>query len=119
MTKEAYDIALAFVEGRSLKRKRTYTDGNRIVLHGSTIAWRDGPMVYACLCGWGTVVTRDRLNALCRRLGVPVFYRCGFVQYYGDKPIGPYDNILLTKPGPLVQAMVDLGIIDSRPSGIA
>jgi len=111
MTKEARDIARAFVAGEVCRRKRTYTDGNRIVLHGSTIAWREGVNVYACLCGWGTVITRDRLNALCRALDAPRFHQHRHRQYFDNAPIGVDDTVMLTKPGPLTEAMIELGIV--------
>jgi len=77
MRKESLKIALAFSAGVAASAARTRTDGQAVYLHDNLIARRgaDGS-VWVTLAGWGTVTTRDRVNALCRVLGSGVrFYQ--------------------------------------------
>ena len=77
MRKETQKIAQAFARGQAAKAARTETDGRTVWLHGNRIAQReDDGSVWVTLAGWGTVTTRERLNGICRELGVSH----GFVQ---------------------------------------
>ena len=75
---------------------RAFLNGEAIYLHNNRIAWREGNHIYATLAGWGTVTTRERLNGLCRALGVPRgFYQAKHAQYYGEDEIGTREIIEL------------------------
>ena len=98
--KESHDIAEAFFHRRPCKRKRTTTDGDNVYLHGNKIAWRDDyDIVHLTLCGWGTVTTRDRLNAICEFFDRGrCFYQAKGEQYYNERQIDANEVIPLTSP---------------------
>ena len=89
----------AFLSGESCTVGNTTTDGTVLLLHGNRIAERmpDGSIM-ATLAGWPTVTTRERLNGLCRKLDLCGFSQSKHVQYYGSKPIGANETIVLTRP---------------------
>ena len=96
MRKETQIIVRAFLNGEARSMARTRTDGEAIYLHNNRIAWREGNHIYATLAGWGTVTTRERLNGLCRALGLPRgFYQAKHAQYYGEDEIGTREIIEL------------------------
>lgn len=64
MRKITEDIAYAFENGTPLKRTNTETDGNKIWLHGNTIAQKIDGTIFVTLAGWNTNTTRERLNGL-------------------------------------------------------
>jgi len=67
---ETRDIALAFKAGRECKRKRTYTNGVWVSLHGNDIFIRQSTgKYYFSLAGWGTSTTRERINGILEVLG--------------------------------------------------
>jgi hypothetical protein len=97
--KESGRVVDAFLAKKSIKGKRTHTDGESLYLHGNKIAWHntDGS-VHATMAGWGTVTTRERLNTLANRLGAPKFSQRKGTQYHGDKEIGSKDIVVLRAP---------------------
>lgn len=97
--KESGRVVDAFLAKKSIKGKRTHTDGESLYLHGNKIAWHntDGS-VHATMAGWGTVTTRERLNTLANRLGAPKFSQRKGTQYHGDKEIGSKDHVVLRAP---------------------
>jgi hypothetical protein len=101
MTKTAQRIATAFQRGERLKIKATSTDGQNVWYHGHNIAWRasDGA-VLASMCGWGTVTTRDRLNAIVWTIApwTGGFSQRNHEQYFRDQPISSHDTIVLKGP---------------------
>jgi hypothetical protein len=97
--KESGRVIDAFLAKKSIKGKRTHTDGKALYLHGNKIAWHgDDDSVHATMAGWGTVTTRERLNTLANRLGAPRFSQRKGVQYHGDKEIGSHDHVVLKAP---------------------
>jgi hypothetical protein len=62
------EVIKAFLAGKTRKIKNDHTDGATLWFHGNRIAWREDDMVHMTLCGWNTVTTRLRLNALCHLL---------------------------------------------------
>lgn len=97
--KESGRVVDAFLARKSIKGKRTHTDGKALYLHGNKIAWHgDDDSVHATMAGWGTVTTRERLNTLANRLGAPRFSQRKGVQYHGDKEIGSHDHVVLKAP---------------------
>lgn len=62
-------IASAFVARQAATHANTYTDGERLYLHGSLIGWRDGNGFRFHLAGYDTAVTRDRVNAALAAVG--------------------------------------------------
>jgi hypothetical protein len=111
MTKEARKIAAAFVAGKTLRMKRTVTDGDEVRLHGSRIAWtNEQGVVYVTLAGWPTPTTRDRVNAICdafeadfrfcQKKGEQYLYyhkTCEMVPYggAGEPIVGPLGRLAL------------------------
>lgn len=64
MRKVSKEIAQAFMCGVRKSVGNTKTDGRMILLFGNRIAeWREDG-VYITNCGWRSVTTKDRLNAL-------------------------------------------------------
>lgn len=94
--KESGRVVDAFLAKKSIKGKRTHTDGESLYLHGNKIAWHntDGS-IHATMAGWSTVTTRERLNTLANRLGAPKFSQRKGTQYHGDKEIGSNDHVVL------------------------
>ena len=100
-----YDAAQAFVDRRTRTLSRnTWTTGETLYLFGNRIAWwdeNDAPWI--SFCGWNSVTTRNRLNAVCGKLehhgfGRHDFYcRNGALFHNGDK-INPSDKIALVGP---------------------
>ena len=64
MNQTSFQIADAFLNGRSKKVGNTITDGKAVYLFGNKIAeWRqDG--LWITNCGWPTRTTKERLNAI-------------------------------------------------------
>lgn len=87
---ESRDIAVAFRDGVPCTRARTKTDGQSVWLHGNRIAWRDenDGTIWLCLRGWATMLTRERLNAICQAFAMPV----GFYQWKGETYFGGHDR---------------------------
>lgn len=55
----------AFLARQRASIKNTRSDGERLTLHGNTIAWWQGRTLCLTMAGWGSTTTRERLNALC------------------------------------------------------
>ena len=88
MRKESRDVAAAFRDGVPCTRARTSTDGTRVLLYGYKIAWRNADgSITVTLAGWGTDLTRERLNAITQLLfGWAGFHREDGVEYFRGKP---------------------------------
>ena len=56
--------AQAFYSGRSWHLSTTRVAAGEMYLHGHKIARLVDGVLYICLCGWNTLTTRARLNAL-------------------------------------------------------
>jgi len=100
MRKVTKETVEAFLAGKTRTVGNTSTDGTILRLHGNRIAEKmpDGSIV-ATLAGWGSVTTRERLNGLCRLLGMGcMFGQCKFVQYYGSRPVGVNEEVVLVRP---------------------
>jgi hypothetical protein len=95
-TQTARRVAAAFLEGKRLRTRNTYTDGAAIFHHGNRIVWRNVMgHVLANMCGWGTVTTRDRINAVADRMGAERVYQTKFVQFHGAEEIGEHETFAL------------------------
>lgn len=86
MRKETAKIASAWWLGQKARAARTTTDGTAIYLHGHKIVWRDEKGFNFCMCGWGTVTTRERLNGTLRVMGADKagFFQKDGKQYFSD-----------------------------------
>jgi hypothetical protein len=62
--KVSKEIAMAFLNGEKKKIANSSTDGNNLYLHGNKIAKIEGGKLFVSTAGWGTPVTKDRLNVL-------------------------------------------------------
>lgn len=54
----------AFYSGRKWHLSNTRVEDGEMWLHGHKIARLVDGVLYICLCGWNTLTTRARLNAL-------------------------------------------------------
>lgn len=111
MRKETKRICQAFIEGRSAKAARTYTDGLSLYLHGHCIAswdveWSDDHepisvnrrILHLCCCGYGTPTTKERLNGLLYLLGFGrPYFTSNYQLFFGSKlrPVDPYETITI------------------------
>lgn len=105
MRKETRRICTAFIEGRSAKGARTYTDGNGLYLHGHQIAqWdvteyaRGKRVLHLNCCGYPTPTTKDRLNGLLRLLGFDAqYFTSNYQLFFNSKlrPVGDYETITI------------------------
>lgn len=94
MRKCTRQIVTAFINGKPARTKNMLCDGDSIRLHDNLIAWRHDDAIYVTLAGWGSVITRERLNGLCRVLdGRCPFSQKNHVQHYMGQPIGERDII--------------------------
>jgi hypothetical protein len=65
-------IMRAFVERKPKKLKNDYSDGEGLYYHNNLIAcWTPEGNLSWTLCGWNTVTTRQRINALFNQLNLP------------------------------------------------
>jgi hypothetical protein len=88
MRKGSAEVIRAFLAGKRRTIKSTSTDGERLTLHGNTIAWCSGPpelvaSYHFTLAGWDTVTTRERLNTFFELLGV-LLYAYNYVTDYKE-----------------------------------
>lgn len=58
------EIADAFLSGVKKTIGNSRTDGDNLFLHGNKIAKIEKGILYVSTAGWGTMVTKERLNAL-------------------------------------------------------
>ncbi len=92
MTATARKIAAAFKQGQSRVIKNTRSDGTTVYHHGNRIAWRKGNDLCMTLAGWGTVTTRDRLNAIAQEFtGERPYHQANWDQYYNGEEISSHD----------------------------
>lgn len=105
MRKVTKTICKAFIEGKSARIKRTYTDGTTLYLHDHPIAsWdieeraRGKRVLHLCCCGYATVTTKERLNGLLRMLGFDAqYFTSNYQLYFNSKlrPVDPYETITI------------------------
>jgi len=96
MRKVTRETIRAFLAGKSRSVGNTSTDGTTLKLHGKVIAERRDGNVYVTLAGWGSSTTRERLNGLCKLLGLGhMFRQKQFQQFYGDRHILSTEWVLL------------------------
>ena len=81
MRKITRDVVGAFLRGESRNIGNMSTDGTRLWLHGNMIARKENGHIIVTTCGWNTLTTRERLNAI---PGVSVNVSRG-VLYLNDK----------------------------------
>jgi len=92
------EAAEALANGTVFKRSNTEVVGRELFLHGNKIAWLPprGDKLYLCMCGWGSVTTRERLNAVMDEFYLNnKFSQRDGEQYYGDTAIDPWRTIVV------------------------
>jgi hypothetical protein len=100
MRKVTQDVCNAFIAGNARAAGNSHTDGEGLYLHGNCIARKIQNRIVATLAGWPTVTTRERLNGLCRLLGVNYsFSQCRFEQFFGRFPIMANNWVLIPQNG--------------------
>lgn len=101
---ESTTIARAFIDGRAVKGRRTYTDGHALWLHHNRIAWwlnEERTMLAVCCQGRPTVTTKDRLNTILYNLGLPrSFYTRNYQLYFHNslRPVDAREVIAINVP---------------------
>lgn len=99
MRKETMKICAAFVQGRTAKAARSWTDGISFYLHGHRIAWWDVEerakgkrILHVSFCGYPSPTTKDRLNGLFYFLfGKRPFFTSNY-QLYMESKLRPVDE---------------------------
>lgn len=65
MRKQTRRVVTAFLKREPARGNNTKTDGDKLLLHGNTIAWFDEKdRIKVQTCGFDTNTTLDRLNAI-------------------------------------------------------
>ena len=71
----------------------TMSTGAELVVHGTTIAKREGDRIFLTLAGFPSKLTRKRLNTLLDAMGSPKkFWQEQGRQYFGN-PTGYFQNV--------------------------
>lgn len=64
MRKVTEEIVNAFLKGKTKRISNSYTDGDRLYLHGNCIAKKHINGLLISNAGWRSRTTRERLNAI-------------------------------------------------------
>jgi hypothetical protein len=67
MRKVTREVVGAFLAHKAKSVRNTVSTGNTLYLFGNRIAWHDSMSdntIIIATCGWNSVTTRDRLNAI-------------------------------------------------------
>jgi hypothetical protein len=93
------DVVKAFLRGERATSLNTRSDGKKLYLHHTCIAWRDElGDVHLTMAGWTTTLTRDRLNEVCAQLiGKRPFVQIGGKQFFGKYPVRGHQIITIHK----------------------
>lgn len=82
MSKISNESAAALVENRNYHNDNTLVSNGQMRLHGNLIAEINANTITINTCGWNTVTTRARLNAIGRLLGFSVSVSRGVLWLY-------------------------------------
>jgi len=117
MRQESNMICRAFLARLPKRAARTYTDGERLYLHGNQIAWwGQDEHLYLTLYGYGTPTTRDRLNTMLRILEIDGgFHQHKHEQYFGTRMIDAHDILRIRMHnGKRVYSSADAIMLDNE-----
>lgn len=89
MRKISNDIVTAFLAGNNRTISNSSTNGKSLFLHGNEIARVTDSGIEITLAGWPTPTTRERLNAICEKLGVGKISQRKGKQYRDGQEIDP------------------------------
>ena len=100
MRKVTIETIKAFLAYEKRTIGNTHSNGTELLLHGNRIAWHlPDDSIEVNMCGWGSVTTRERLNGLCRFLGIDGFFQKKGLQYFGGRRVSTTETIVLAEPG--------------------
>jgi hypothetical protein len=99
MRKIEEQIIKAWYWGENKTISNTKTDGASIFLHGNEIIRRTENGVEFSFCGWSTVTTKSRINAVLSWLNKGYVYQKNYNLYYEDSKgnvteLDPYNYYL-------------------------
>lgn len=86
MKKITDKIVSAFINRKSSRLGNTWTDGTTLYLHGNIIARWDNDILQIRTAGWESKTTKERLNGLLYKLGLPTITQRNYQWYIGDTP---------------------------------
>ena len=94
MKKISIDSARAFLNNKPFHRQNMAVSDGVMCLYGNAIAWSEKDKLILSDCGWPTVTTKDRLNAILELLGKGFIFQSHFNWFYQDPAglITPFDG---------------------------
>lgn len=96
MSKISRDSAAALVENRNYYNGNTLVKDGQMRLHGNLIAVYDSGHICIDSCGWNTVTTRARLNAIGHILGFSVSVSRGVLWLYVHGKVLKWNGLPIT-----------------------
>jgi hypothetical protein len=84
MKKISIDSARAFLYKKPFYRQNMSVSNGVMRLHGNAIAWSENNKLILSHCGWPTVTTKDRLNAILEILSKGFIFQKNFNWFYKD-----------------------------------
>ena len=84
MKKISIDSARAFLNNKPFNRQNMSVSDGVMRLHGNAIAWSEENKLILSDCGWPTVTTKDRLNAILELLSKGFIFQKHFNWFYKD-----------------------------------
>jgi hypothetical protein len=97
-------VCSAFIDRIAAHSVNTITDGTRLALFGSTIAWWDDEnpdVLWITFAGYTSPTTKERINGLCDLLGLGrPFYSKDSQLYFGSvlRPVDSREHIRVDVP---------------------
>ena len=99
MKKISIDSARAFLNNKPFNRQNMSVSDGVMELYGNKIAWIRLGVLTLSDCGWQTVTTKDRLNAILSGLGLGYIFQKDYIWYYsaGNGCVKPFNSSMEIK----------------------
>ena len=99
MRKISLDSATALVNNKGFKRDNTTVSDGVMRLYNNPIAWIEKGVLNLSDCGWQTVTTKDRLNAVLSVFDLGHIFQKDYVWYYsaGNGCVKPFNSFMEVK----------------------
>ena len=85
MRKISLDSATALVNNKGFKRDNTTVSDGVMRLYNNPIVWIDKGVLNLSDCGWQTVTTKDRLNAVLSVFDLGHIFQKNYEWFYSDQ----------------------------------
>ena len=85
MRKISLDSATALVNNKGFKRDNTTVSDGVMRLYNNPIAWIEKGVLNLSDCGWQTVTTKDRLNAVLSVFDLGHIFQKNYEWFYSDQ----------------------------------